>query len=173
MSTFANWFSPTVTRPLGWTLVHFLWQGLALAALLSVAMTVCRKASTRYVAAVVTLLFYHPAIWWVNKRIRSERENCSDDVAIFLCGDAVEYARALTLMEESRSAPALAMAANRGPLAARVARLLGLRTIGSGIRVAGFVASFVFLAGALFASKRGAAWTKRIQTCTKVAPACI
>ncbi|MGB7024059.1 MAG: M56 family metallopeptidase, partial [Candidatus Acidiferrales bacterium] len=334
MSDFANWFSPTVMRPLGWALVHFLWQGLALAALLSVAMTVCRKASTRYVAAVVTLLlmvaapaitffalwhdesatsaswigavsasavslshrvsalasssaagaqirssprpdvllwfveawflgvlflslrtvggfvliermrrkearpvsanlnelcvslqrllhldrairycecrrleapavigwfrpvvmlpltaltglseeqlkaviahelahirrldcfvnlfqvaaetllFYHPAIWWVNKRIRSERENCCDDVAISVCGDAVEYARALTLMEESRSAPALAMAANRGPLASRVARLLGLGTIGSGIRVAGFAVSFVFLAGALFA----------------------
>ena len=101
--------------------------------------------------AAETLLFYHPAIWWVNKRIRSERENCCDDVAISVCGNAVEYARALTLMEESRSAPALAMAANRGPLAARVARLLGLGTIGSGIRVAGFAASFVFLAGALFA----------------------
>ncbi|HEV2222041.1 MAG TPA: M56 family metallopeptidase, partial [Candidatus Acidoferrales bacterium] len=101
--------------------------------------------------AAETLLFYHPAIWWVNKRIRSERENCCDDVAISVCGDAVEYARALTLMEESRSAPALAMAANRGPLAARVARLLGLGTIGSGLRVAGFAASFVFLAGALLA----------------------
>ncbi|HEV2314494.1 MAG TPA: M56 family metallopeptidase [Candidatus Acidoferrales bacterium] len=33
--------------------------------------------------AAETLLFYHPAIWWVNKRIRSERENCCDDVAIF------------------------------------------------------------------------------------------
>ncbi len=342
MSEFANWFSPTVMRPLGWALVHFLWQGLALAALLSVALTVCRRASTRYVAGVVTLLlmvaapmitffvlwhnasaeaaswigataasavslshrvsalapsgagiaqsptsswlwqgqssrpdallwfveawflgvlflslravggfvliermrrkearpvsaklnelclslqrrlhldrairyceclrleapavigwfrpvvmlpltaltglsesqlkaviahelahirrldcfvnlfqvaaetllFYHPAIWWVNKRIRNERENCCDDVAISVCGDAVAYARALTLMEESRTAPALAMAANRGPLATRVARLLGLGTIRSGIRVTGFAASFVFLTGALFA----------------------
>ncbi|HEV2222781.1 MAG TPA: hypothetical protein VGR84_07240, partial [Candidatus Acidoferrales bacterium] len=56
MSEFANWFSPTVMRSLGWALVHFLWQGLALAALLSVAMTLCRKASSRYVAALVTLL---------------------------------------------------------------------------------------------------------------------
>ncbi|HKV27622.1 MAG TPA: M56 family metallopeptidase, partial [Candidatus Acidoferrales bacterium] len=350
MSEFANWFSPTVMRPLGWALVHFLWQGLALAALLSVALAVCRRASTRYVAAVVTLalmvaapvvtffvlwrgaasdsaswigaatasaaslshrvsaftpsagtlaqtptsawsslwsslwssawpsprldallwlveawflgvlflslralggfvliermrrkdarpvsaklnalclslqrklrldrairycecrsleapavigwfrpvvmlpltaltglsesqlkavvahelahirrfdcfvnlfqiaaetlLFYHPAIWWVNRRIRNERENCCDDVAISVCGDAVEYARALTLLEESRTAPALAMAANRGPLATRVARLLGFGEMGSGIRVAGFAASFVFLAGALFA----------------------
>ena len=65
---------------------------------------------------VETLLFYHPAVWWLNKRIRAEREHCCDDIAVTLCGNAVEYARALTLMEEWRSAPCLAMAANRGPL---------------------------------------------------------
>jgi beta-lactamase regulating signal transducer with metallopeptidase domain len=56
---------------------------------------------------VETLLFYHPAVWWLNKRIRVEREHCCDDMAVALCGNAIEYARALTLMEEWRSAPAL------------------------------------------------------------------
>jgi beta-lactamase regulating signal transducer with metallopeptidase domain len=101
--------------------------------------------------AAETLLFYHPAVWWVSKRIRAERENCCDDAAISVCDDAVEYARALTLMEEWRQAPTLAMAANRGPLATRVARLLGLATFGNGIRSAGFAASFLCLAGALLA----------------------
>lgn len=64
---------------------------------------------------VETLLFYHPAVWWLNKRIRAEREHCCDETAVTLCGNAVEYARALTLMEEWRSAPVFAMAANRGP----------------------------------------------------------
>ena len=54
---------------------------------------------------VETLLFYHPAVWWLNKRIRLERENCCDDAAISLCGNAVEYARALTLMEEGEWLP--------------------------------------------------------------------
>jgi len=36
---------------------------------------------------VETLLFYHPAVWWLNKRIRLERENCCDDTAIALCGN--------------------------------------------------------------------------------------
>ena len=37
--------------------------------------------------AAETLLFYHPAVWWVSKRIRAERENCCDDVAISICGN--------------------------------------------------------------------------------------
>src|SRR5262249_12856796 len=38
-----------------------------------------------------TLLFYHPAVWWVSRRIRAEREHCCDDVAVNVCGDAVGY----------------------------------------------------------------------------------
>ena len=101
--------------------------------------------------AAETLLFYHPAIWWVNKRIRAERENCCDDAAISVCGDALEYARALTLMAERRAAPSLAMALNRSPLEARVMRLLGMGDFRGGIRTAGFAASFLCLAGAVFA----------------------
>src|SRR6266480_4300256 len=75
---------------------------------------------------VETLLFYHPAVWWVSQRIRTEREHCCDDEAVAVSGDAVNYARALTLMEEWRTAPSLLMAANRSPLSERVVRLLGL-----------------------------------------------
>src|SRR5215469_5166318 len=56
---------------------------------------------------VETLLFYHPAVWWVSQRIRIEREHCCDDEAVSICGSAVNYARALALMEEWRAAPAL------------------------------------------------------------------
>src|SRR5438477_9506541 len=101
--------------------------------------------------ATETLLFYHPAVWWVSRRIRAERENCCDDEAIVVCGDAVNYARALTLMEEWRTAPALMMAANRGPLAERVMRLLGWNGAAGRIRMAGLAGSFVCLVGALLA----------------------
>src|SRR6202521_5126232 len=101
--------------------------------------------------ATETLLFYHPAVWWVSQRIRAERENCCDDEAIAICGDAVNYARALTLMEEWRTAPALMMAANRSPLAERVVRLLGWDGAAGRIRVAGLTGSFVCLVGALLA----------------------
>src|SRR5712692_8701563 len=101
--------------------------------------------------ATETLLFYHPAVWWVSQRIRAERENCCDDEAIAVCGDAVNYARALTMMEEWRTAPALMMAANRSPLAERVVRLLGWDGTAGRIRVAGLAGSFICLLGALLA----------------------
>jgi beta-lactamase regulating signal transducer with metallopeptidase domain len=101
--------------------------------------------------ATETLLFYHPAVWWVSQRIRAEREHCCDDEAIAICGDAVNYARALTLMEEWRAAPALMMAANRSPLAERVVRLLGWNGAAGRMRVAGVAGSLVCLAGALLA----------------------
>jgi len=44
--------------------------------------------------AVETLLFYHPAVWWLGKQIRAERENCCDDEAVALCGSPVNYAEA-------------------------------------------------------------------------------
>ncbi len=100
---------------------------------------------------VETLLFYHPAVWWLNKRIRAEREHCCDDMAVALCGNAVEYARALTLMEEWRSAPVLAMAANRGPLTERIVRVLGLKTLGAGMRGIGLTGSVLCLTAALIA----------------------
>ena len=102
---------------------------------------------------VETLLFYHPAVWWLNKRIRTEREHCCDEMAVALCGDAVEYARALTLMEEWRSAPVFAMAANRGPLTERIVRVLGLKTLGAGMRGIGLTGSALCLTAALIAGK--------------------
>jgi beta-lactamase regulating signal transducer with metallopeptidase domain len=101
--------------------------------------------------SVETLLFYHPAVWWLNKTIRAEREHCCDDVAVALCGNPVEYARALTLMEEWRTAPALAMAANRGPLTERIFRVLGLKSIGAGTRGIGLIGGLLCLTAALVA----------------------
>ena len=95
-----------------------------------------------------TLLFYHPAVWWLSKRIRAERENCCDDVALAVCGNPAEYARALALMEEWRVAPSLAMAVNRGPLASRITRLLGISEKGSSLRNAGVAFGVLCLAAA-------------------------
>jgi beta-lactamase regulating signal transducer with metallopeptidase domain len=101
---------------------------------------------------VETLLFYHPAIWWLNKRIRTERELCCDEIAVSLTGDWLEYVRALMLMEEWEQAPVLAMAANRGPLSHRIFHLLGKKPFGAGQRILGLTGSILFLAAALGAA---------------------
>jgi beta-lactamase regulating signal transducer with metallopeptidase domain len=78
---------------------------------------------------IETLLFYHPAVWWVSRRIRAERENCCDDLAVLACGDALMYAKALTRLEEMRwPSPQLAVAATGGQLLSRIQRLLGVKT---------------------------------------------
>jgi beta-lactamase regulating signal transducer with metallopeptidase domain len=79
-------------------------------------------------AVVETLLFYHPAVWWISNRIRVEREHCCDDVAVSVSGKPLVYARALTRLEELRIEDAQAfVAANGGSLIGRIRRLAGAR----------------------------------------------
>jgi beta-lactamase regulating signal transducer with metallopeptidase domain len=71
------------------------------------------------------LLFYHPAVWWISHVIRAERENCCDDVAVAVSGNARQYAAALAALEQSRiAARELALAATGGSLVKRVRRIL-------------------------------------------------
>ncbi len=44
MTSLASWVSPSVMRALGWALLHFLWQGTALAALAGASIALCRRA---------------------------------------------------------------------------------------------------------------------------------
>jgi len=74
-------------------------------------------------------LFFHPAVWWISKQARIERENCCDDVAAGVAGDPVAYARVLAQVAEMGQNPlALVTAADGGDLLARIRRLLALRT---------------------------------------------
>lgn len=74
---------------------------------------------------IETLLFYHPAVWWMSARIRQEREHCCDDLATSISGDAVSYVSALVRMEELRCEPrGVALAARGGDLLTRAKRLL-------------------------------------------------
>ena len=101
--------------------------------------------------AVETLLFYHPAVWWLGKHIRAEREHCCDDVAVALCESPVIYANALARMAEWNAAPQLVMAANRSPLIERIARLLESGSSVRSFRVANLGACALCLFTALIA----------------------
>jgi protein involved in polysaccharide export with SLBB domain len=74
---------------------------------------------------IETILFYHPAIWWMGKVIRQERENACDDLAAAVC-DRATYAQALATMESLRQSPTLVLSARGGVLLPRIRRILGL-----------------------------------------------
>jgi beta-lactamase regulating signal transducer with metallopeptidase domain len=71
-----------------------------------------------------SLLFYHPAVWWISNQIRAEREHCCDDLAVAASGDVLVYARALAELESMRPAHfKAALSANDGSLLRRIRRL--------------------------------------------------
>jgi beta-lactamase regulating signal transducer with metallopeptidase domain len=120
---------------------------------------------------VETLLFYHPGVWWLNKKIREERENCCDDMAVELCGSPLTYAHALARLAESRTAPRLMMAANSRPLAARVARLLGVGKKATAIRGADLSLGLLCLSASLMAGVAFVGVARNVHAQTPVAPA--
>lgn len=104
--------------------------------------------------AAETLLFYHPAAWWLGRTIRESREALCDDAAVRAGGDRLGYARALVALEEFRRSrpgaarPALAVAADGGSLASRVRRVLGLppQRRGPGVPALALLAAGLLLA---------------------------
>jgi beta-lactamase regulating signal transducer with metallopeptidase domain len=93
-----------------------------------------------------TLLFYHPAVWWISGTIRQEREHCCDDIAIDLRGDRLGYARALLCLEQSRLRhPRMALGAGDGSLIRRIRRMAG------GTSMSSHTPDRPLLAGALMA----------------------
>jgi D-alanyl-D-alanine endopeptidase (penicillin-binding protein 7) len=74
--------------------------------------------------AIETVLFYHPAVWWISNRIRSERELMADDLAARTLGEPRRLALALSELEKLQfSTHQLAQAANGGNLMERIQRL--------------------------------------------------
>ncbi len=108
--------------------------------------------------AVEAVLFYHPAVWWISRQIREEREQCCDDMAVSFCGDTLTYVRALAELESCRTiAPSPAVTANGGSLAARIARLLGMAAPRTQVNARGSVAAGLLAAAMLILAIQGSA----------------
>ncbi len=76
---------------------------------------------------IEVLFFYHPAIYWISKNIRNERENACDDLAILADIDRKALATALTNLEvlnHEKTLLALAFSGNKASLFNRVKRIL-------------------------------------------------
>ncbi len=99
---------------------------------------------------VETLLFYHPAVWWLSARLRQERELCCDALAVSVTADHLTYARTLEqvarlAVTETRSGWAVTIGGNRMNLLNRVQRVLGIAPVPKSHRpwLAGIVALIV------------------------------
>ena len=73
-----------------------------------------------------SLLFFNPAVWWISRQIRQEREACCDAMAIALAGEPLQYARTLAQVAGHALAAAPAFGDRRNPsgLKDRIQRLL-------------------------------------------------
>ncbi len=82
-----------------------------------------------------TLLFFHPCVWLISRRIRIERENCCDDLAVGAGSERLIYAESLVQVAAlSSSSPTRRVAtvgmgavgrSGRSALRGRIVRLLG------------------------------------------------
>jgi len=74
---------------------------------------------------IEALLFYHPAVWWISRRIRVEREQIADAIAARQLGEPRRLALALSELEKRQfSTHHLAQAANGGDLMSRIKQLV-------------------------------------------------
>jgi beta-lactamase regulating signal transducer with metallopeptidase domain len=78
-----------------------------------------------------TLLFYHPAVWWLSNCLRNERELCCDELAIKATGQRLTYASTLESVSRTRfitKQPILAtgLGQDNKPTLSRIRHILGL-----------------------------------------------
>lgn len=94
------------------------------------------------------IFFYHPVVWWLSKNIRIERENICDDIAITITGNTMEFAKALTNIQEiNLGSPALAAGLsgkNKNRLVNRIRRIAGKPKMQSGF-AEGFIAAGILM----------------------------
>ena len=99
---------------------------------------------------VEILFFYHPAVWWMSARVRDERENCCDDIAIAISGETTGYARALISVQEAAiggPVPALGFAGTgQSQFAQRIRRIFNQPTLFADFRE-GFITAMILVGG--------------------------
>jgi bla regulator protein blaR1 len=78
-------------------------------------------------SCIEVLFFFNPFVWIISGLVRKEREFCCDDTVITHHANAIDYARALTRLEEARisfASPGLALADNKNELLTRIKRIM-------------------------------------------------
>jgi beta-lactamase regulating signal transducer with metallopeptidase domain len=117
---------------------------------------------------IESLLFFNPAVWWMSRQVRIEREACCDAIAVTMTSTPIDYVQTLAdWAERSRFdsvpggglVPAFAEPAEPGSLVDRVGRVLR-PALAPRLRVRWFsLAGLLVAIGAvLFFASRGTDW---------------
>ncbi|MFL9484365.1 M56 family metallopeptidase [Chitinophagaceae bacterium LWZ2-11] len=128
------------------------------------------------VNALEIVFFFNPAVLWLAALIKTERENCCDDVALSYTNNKTDYIKALVACQEYRLAmPAYAMAfsGKKDHLLGRVKRILSnrnssLNTIERSILAFGLLTAVLLTAAFSKADKINKLVTKITRTTTTV-----
>lgn len=75
--------------------------------------------------AIRTALYFNPAVIMISRQIDEDREMACDDIAVRISGHPGDLVRGLAALRLGHQAPSMAMAADGGPLLARLNRLMG------------------------------------------------
>ncbi len=100
------------------------------------------------------LFFYHPAVWAISSRIRAERENCCDNLAVEAIGDKQCYIKTLALLQIRQAEGmqlSMAFSMGKGSVIQRIKRLQNEIAMKTNF-IEGLVAVVIILAGLTLAS---------------------
>lgn len=122
-----GYFKPLILIPVG--LITALNQAQVEAILLHELAHIRRKDGLINLIQILmeTLLFFNPAVWWLSALIRSERENCCDDITVQHLNSPVDLMGAMVYFEQYRRQQdklSLAFSGASARMPARMERLL-------------------------------------------------
>src|SRR4051794_38196629 len=105
MNQIAAWVHTPLAIALGWTLVHFMWEGAILAALLASGLTICRDDARRRYALACAVLALMPVVFAVTFLVLWEQGRATGPAFPVILGGVVRPA-----LESVPVAPRLSVA---------------------------------------------------------------
>jgi beta-lactamase regulating signal transducer with metallopeptidase domain/tetratricopeptide (TPR) repeat protein len=130
----------------------------------------CDNLVNLFQRIVESLLFFHPAVWWLSSRIRLERELCCDRMVVAHTGHGRAYAETLAALSGIRRTGrgvTVAMAENH--LVIRIRRILNLEERPMDLKLSSSIVATV-VAALLVPSLLIATYAQQTETKTKSIP---
>lgn len=82
-------------------------------------------------SVIEVIFFFNPAVWWISREIRQERENCCDDLIVQLKGQPVQYIKTLAAVNHFKASGLTLLPGffgnGKGQLLKRMQRLVGAK----------------------------------------------